>query len=191
MRQWPGRTGILLAQAFEHLRNGADVPISLTGDPWWIFAGAAAAFAAGSGFTFTVFSISNAAHGCAETPAAWRTVLGGDAPAGTVAAGPRWVMSMPWRDRPGRCGATDQPTLWGTWPTAAVGNAVGVEQVVELTGGARQFMGKTICKVLVERLCDGVALQGTVDARTHEFGVPLLEFTGQSPGRATASPSRS
>ncbi len=63
-------------------------------------------------------------------------------------------------------------------PTAAVGDAVGVQQVVELADGALPVQGQhTVREVLVQCLRDGVAFQGPVDARPYEFGVLLLEFT--------------
>ena len=55
---------------------------------------------------------------------------------------------------------------------------MGVQQVVELTGGALPVQGQhALGDVLVQCLRDGVALQGPVDARAHELGVLLLEFT--------------
>ena len=59
---------------------------------------------------------------------------------------------------------------------------MGVQQVVELAGGALPVDGQhALGEVIVQGLGDGVAFQGTVDARAHEFGVLLLEFTGAKP----------
>ena len=62
---------------------------------------------------------------------------------------------------------------------------MGVQQVVELAGGALPVDGQdTIGKVLVQCLGNSVAFQSPVDARAHELCVPLLEFTGGEAQRA-------
>ena len=141
----------------------------------------------------TVSSISSA-----TLDAGWRGRIGlgaglGDAPARPLPA----VAEMGDVDALGAVGRGDaaqliRQALGRARPTAAVGDTVGVQQVIELTGGALPVQGQdAICKVLVQCLGDGVAFQGPVDASAHELGVLLLEFTrckAQGAGHCLAQP---